>query len=235
MAQEMGQDRWAGVWDDISSGGPQRWRAVDEESEKVSFAHIEASQPAYLQGAVPTVFCPLAGDDKFAAYAFRQGWNVRTLEWVSKAVERMRAQIGPESEWTRETVGDHLLWRHTSGRAVLYEGDMFTTVDALVGAVDVVYDKDSFGALQINDRPSFVSKVGAYVKPGGIIYSEVKYKDTERDRGPPFHLDREAMESTFASHFSYEKELGELYPLKGGGLRANWKQTGHILRRTQSP
>ena len=142
----------------------------------------------------------------------------------------MRLQFGGEDEWSREELDTKLVqWTHSSRRVTIFEGDLFSLVAELKGSIDAVYDKDSFGALEKEDRPKYVDTVSYYLKHGGIVYTEVKYKEAEEERqkGPPFHLKKDDLiqPDNFGKGFEYKKDLGELYKIS----MPNSKQTGHIL------
>ena len=87
------------------------------------------------------------------------------MDVVPDALRAMRAQFGGGVEdWTsssEDANGDdagsnhQVVWRHVSGRATLIEGDILTKRPELSRYFDAVYDKDSFGALQLDMRPKF--------------------------------------------------------------------------------
>ena len=116
------------------------------------------------------ILCPLAGDDPFVHYAWSQGHDVTAIDIVPDALASMRSQFGDggkkdvadRDDWTVEEVSDKndssKVWKHKSGRATLYEGDVLMKRPELVQSFDVIYDKDSFGALTLDMR----SKVSCY-------------------------------------------------------------------------
>ena len=117
------------------------------------------------------ILCPLAGDDPFVHYAWSQGHDVTAIDIVPDALASMRSQFGDggkkdvadRDDWTVEEVSDKndssKVWKHKSGRATLYEGDVLMKRPELVQSFDVIYDKDSFGALTLDMR----SKVSCYI------------------------------------------------------------------------
>ena len=116
------------------------------------------------------ILCPLAGDDPFVHYAWSQGHDVTAIDIVPDALASMRSQFGDggkkdvvdKDDWSVEEVSDKndssKVWKHESGRATLYEGDVLMKRPELVQSFDVIYDKDSFGALTLDMR----SKVSCY-------------------------------------------------------------------------
>eukprot|EP00579_Thalassiosira_antarctica_P000233 CAMPEP_0201867028 /NCGR_PEP_ID=MMETSP0902-20130614/1426_1 /ASSEMBLY_ACC=CAM_ASM_000551 /TAXON_ID=420261 /ORGANISM="Thalassiosira antarctica, Strain CCMP982" /LENGTH=224 /DNA_ID=CAMNT_0048392129 /DNA_START=76 /DNA_END=750 /DNA_ORIENTATION=- len=218
---------WKDTWADILDGGHPRWKVDDLDAKKVALAHIvEHGSP---DGPMH-ILCPLAGDDSFVHYAWSQGHHVTAIDIVPDALKAMRIQFGGMEDWSSEsTKGSELVWKHKSGRATLFEGDMLMKRPELMRSFDAIYDKDSFGALQLGMRPKFCERLSEFAKEGGTVYIEVKNKESGNKSGPPFHVEKEdLMEPTaFGAWFEHVSSLGEVYPLKMQGM----KQTGHILRR----
>lgn len=230
---------WSDTWSDILSGGNPRWKVTGEDCHTKALAHFQE----YVKGdpADISVLCPLAGDDPFVYLLFTKGYSVTTIDLVPAAVEEMKKQFqsgnGSESgpslaqEWTREEKENTVIWKHGSGRATLMVGDALQKRPGLVNQFDAVYDKDSFGALPMQLRNAFCSRIAEYVKQGGIIYLECKLKDDHEkviSIGPPFSLKEEdLMEKTsYGDAFDYVQGLGEIYNIQMAG-----QQTGHILKR----
>lgn len=156
------------------------------------------------------------------------------------AVEAMKVQFGRSpDDWSKmepDDEGDNsVYWSHASGRATLVVGDAFQHRLAWVNRFDAVYDKDSFGALGAQMRKGFCTRMGEYVKSGGMVYLECKLKDNHeevKDRGPPYSLTKEElMDSTsYGSTFDHVKDLGSVYDLPPP-MGSTMKQIGHILKR----
>lgn len=225
---------WSDTWNDITNGGNPRWKVNDLSSKQIALGHItkHASDPTSLD-----ILCPLAGDDQFVHYAWTQGHRVTAIDLVPVAVEKMRRQFSTDDDcWSKEEQdNDMVVWKHKSGTATLYQGSIFTPLPELKERFDAVYDKDSFGALDMNMRTNFCKLITTYVKPtNGVLYTEVKFKDniTRRNQGPPFHVEKKDLmqPEAFGNTFEYVCSLGEVYKLSMPGM----KQTGHILRRLAS-
>jgi len=203
-----------------------------------------------------SILCPLAGDDPFVVHAWKEGHSVTSIDMVPDAVAAMRRQFSSmtgrdlehgtddveqeEDNWelivtqSQHPEQEHQsitkIWKHKSGRATLYEGDMLERRIELENQFDAVYDKDSFGALDPDMRAAFCERVAHYIKDCGIVYTEVKFKSSDqRDVGPPFHLEKPDLmkEEYFGRNFDYVSSLGELYEISMAGMQ----QHGHILRR----
>lgn len=234
---------WSQTWDDILAGGSPRWKVDSKQAKQVALDHITRHA---AKGTAATadddddqalnIFCPLAGDDLFVYQAWSQGHAVTAVDLVSAAVAAMRAQFGPDEEWTSSSSSSStdgmVVWKHKSGRATLYQGDALKKLNELQGTFDAVYDKDSFGALDISMRETFCERLADYTKQGGIVYVEVKNKPEGPGRlqGPPFHLEKKDLleESNFGRYFEHVEELGEVYTLSS---MPGIKQMGHVLKR----
>lgn len=252
---------WNSTWRDILNGGPTRWKVDDLAIKRQALTHILHHHAATTTTTATTtatatttqdieplhIFCPLAGDDPFVALAWKEGHSVTSIDMVPEAVALMRQQFSDMNEDTKNIDEDWemvsqvnpptKIWKHKSGRATLYEGDVLEHRPELDNQFDAVYDKDSFGALDVDMRSAFCTRVSSYLKPDGILYTEVKFKlpdNPERAFGPPFHLEKEDLmqPSNFGSNFEYMASLGELYKIKN---MPNIQQHGHILRRLARP
>jgi len=223
---------WTKTWANILEGGPTRWKVDSVKAKETALGFVSE----YTKTAGPLkILCPLAGDDYFVPHAWKQGHDVTAIELVPAAVEAMRRKFGgTESDWTKSQGGDDsstVIWKHTSGRATLYQGDMLAKRPELNAKFDAIYDKDSFGALDLNMRQPFCQRLSDFTRDGGIVYIEVKNKQGGRSSGPPFHVETEdLMKATnFGKDFEHTAALGEVYPLDMSGM----SQTGHILKRSE--
>ena len=220
---------WKNTWQDILSGGAKRWKVDDISAKQIALGHI--LQHTQTNNRQPLkILCPLAGDDLFVHYAWSQGHDVTAIDLVPEALEAMRHQFGDVNDWSSADTEEGLVWTHTSGRASLYEGDMMMKRGSLVNCFDAIYDKDSFGALPMDLRSKFCERLSDYVKDNGTLYIEVKNKESNRDQGPPFHVEKQDLmeESNFGTCFQHVVSLGEVYKLDSTHTST---QTGHVLRR----
>merc|ERR1719329_43586 len=218
---------WSETWKDILDGGNKRWKVDDMAAKNIALKHItdHTSSSSTLK-----ILCPLAGDDPFVFYAWSEGHDVTAIDLVPEALAVLRTQFGSTDSWTSEPKEDQgLIWKHESGRVTLYEGDMLKKRSELENQFDAIYDKDSFGALTKDLRPAFCERLSDYAKDEATLYIEVKNRDSGRDQGPPFHVEKgDLMESTsFGPFFIHVASLGKLYSLPFPGMQ----QTGHILKR----
>ena len=226
---------WAKTWESILQGGPTRWKVDNLEIKKRAMARIaEYVASVSKEETKPLkILCPLAGDDPFIQTAWSEGHDVTAIDLVPAAVGVMRQQFGgSEKDWTVESQDSSAstVWKHKSGRVTLYAGDMLQKRPELNGKFDVIYDKDSFGALLLELRQPYCQRLSEYCKPHAIVYTEVKNKAGGKESGgPPFHVEKDdLLEATsFGTHFEHVISFGEIYPLDLPGI----KQMGHILKR----
>ena len=239
---------WGGSWADIEAGGGTRWIISDLGPKLIALDHIlkyvttsSDNNNGDDDGTDKlNILCPLVGSDLFYHYAWSLGHTVTGIDLIPLALERMRKQFGPdESDWTQEEdeVNGMVIWKHKSGKATLYQGDVFKPLEDLSDSFDVLYDKDSFGAIPKHKRSEFCDRVTEYLKDGGIVYTEVKFKDDDhpgRFDGPPFHLDKDELmdKANFGKSFEYLESLGEVYEFYKGPSKA--KQTGHVMKRIKT-
>ena len=222
---------WSQTWDDILSGGNTRWKVTDKKSKQIALGHIlDYTKDNVSSGKPLDILCPLSGDDAFVHYAWSCGHQVTAMEMVPSAVAAMKEQFpGNWKEEASSTPKGMTLWKHESDRAEIYQGDVFLKVPGLRSKFDAVYDKDSFGALDPSMRKAFVQRLADYLRPDGLVYTEVKFKKSaDRSVGPPFHVEKSDLVEVFETNnlFQYESSLGEVYKIGSPMM----KQTGHVLR-----
>jgi Thiopurine S-methyltransferase (TPMT) len=232
---------WHQTWKNILvEGGSKRWKVDDRNIKKLALTTIQKyAQQTPAKSSKLSILCPLAGDDQFVHEAWQQGHSVTSIDLVPEAVDAMRKQFGTDGPgddtdtWTKETQqpSNTVVWKHSSGRATLYVGDMLQDRSELSKKFDAVYDKDSFGALDKDMRSKYCERLAQFLKDDGIVYTEVKYKSdpAARESGPPCHVEKEDLmePSSFGTSFEYVEGLGDIYDLGMPGM----SQTGHILRR----
>ena len=221
---------WNDTWDDILQGGSPRWKVDNMEAKAIALRHIQDYSAGIEQ---LSIFCPLVGDDPFVYHAYQQGHSVTAADLVPAALEALRNQFDDGgSKWTSKEESDKVVWTHESGRVTLYESDILIPRPELNAKFDVVYDKDSFGALDKSMRKPFCQILADYTKDGGIVYTEVKNKPVDhpgRNAGPPYHVEKEdLMEAgNFGTFFQHVVALGKVYDIPIPGFT----QTAHVLKR----
>lgn len=192
-----------------------------------------------------SILCPLAGDDLFVVNAWKHGHKVTAIDFVSEAIEAMKTTFGNDlHEWKKrdntelDKNSNIVKWTSNDNKITLYQANMLQPIPDLLIAddaaaqsnkFDVVYDKDSFGALEKNMRNEYCQRITDYTRPGSILYCEVKNRENEdKLMGPPFHITKQDLIEHF-SEFEHVAELGEIYPLPSS--MSGMKQMGHIMKR----
>mmetsp|Transcript_27440 Transcript_27440/g.38615 ORF Transcript_27440/g.38615 Transcript_27440/m.38615 type:complete len:276 (+) Transcript_27440:147-974(+) len=207
-----------------------------------SASSSSSSSSSLLSSPGLRIFCPLAGDDPFVKYAWDQGHDVTALDLVPAAIEAMKSQF--DGTWEKQEqshdndAGDStgtIIWTHESGRATLYQGDIFIERKELFNKFHAIYDKDSFGALEKSMRPTYCDLIAKYVdvdSGAGIVYIEAKIKANdhpERFTGPAYHVDHDDLmeSSSFGKNFEYVISVGKVYEIP----LPKMIETGHVLKR----
>lgn len=242
---------WSDTWSDILSGGNKRWKVTNSECHEKAYSHfhryVHKGKHEPPSETPTSVLCPLAGDDPFVHLLFQKGYSVTTIDLVPAAVEAMKSQFDLDGDsdgdgdggettstftWEKVTSdnGD-TIWKHNSGRATFIVGDALQKRADLVHSFDAVYDKDSFGALDKQNREPFCKRMAEFIKPNGIVYLECKLRDNHEESkhmGPPFSLTKEdlMMTSNYGAEFNYVESIGPVYKLD-----FPMKQMGHVLKK----
>ena len=225
---------WSDTWNDIAEGGPQRWKVTDSKSHEAALSHMERYLPKDGDGNIisSNILCPLAGDDPMVHLLWDRGHSVTAIDLVPLALERMRKSF--DGAWTQEESNGIVVWKHESGRATQYEGDVMKPLPELLGTMDAVYDKDSFGALSIEGRQPYCARIAEYTKKeNAFVYLECKLSDNHNDvtklNGPPYSLKKEDLMDPrwYGGSFDHAESLGSVYPVSMPGSM----QSGHVFRR----
>ena len=162
---------------------------------------------------VVVVVVVLSNDLVFIIIVFSFFFFFSFLFIIKPALERLKKQFGEEEDQWEETTtpGGGKKFTYKKGRLTIYQGDMFVIIDNLVGGVDVVVDKDAFGALPKEMRENYVNIITKYLKKGGVMVSETKKKNIDVEKGPPFHLLEEDMKKEWERKGEKEGEGGLVY------------------------
>ena len=159
---------------------------------------------------------PLSGDAVFVSYAHQQGdfEQITAVEWSAVALAKIKERLGGEKENVSLINSEFYDWH------AQYSGEKF----------DLVFDKDAFGFMSASNRAQYCEAVSSLVSDGGFIYLETKFKEENRNLGPPFHVDTELILSSW-KQFRLVKELG----VQPADYRKNkMVQMGYLLRKQRS-
>ena len=110
-------------------------------------------------------------------------------------------------------------WVADNGRVRLWQADMFEERSSELGQIDVVHDKDSFGAIDPSLRDQYVALVRKYCKPGATVLLEAKQGPKMPNPGPPFTVTEEQVKEIWGKYgFELLDYKLDLYPFPGEGV-----------------
>lgn len=229
---------WEETWQDMAKGGPLRWKLPESIG-------CHATSLTYLEtkGYLPkggSVFVPFSGDSEFCTHAYNNGYTVIANDYVAYPIECMLTKLKDSTKFdSKPLLSDPSFKVHTSAdkRFVAWQCKLSNMRDELKDKplqVDVVYDKDAFGAGPIDGRPCYVKTVLSCLKPGGLVMLEVKdkAKDGDETSGPPFHITRAQVEHYWCGETGPCEILdysSSFYALPKN--TADWKQQMFLLRK----
>jgi len=228
---------WFEKWSNIAAGGIAGWKDGEHLlNHKVAYEFL-ATHNVPLSPAPRTILVPLCGDSLFVPFAFSRGHRVVAIDLVPVAIQALQKRFPKDTQFsplapaptpdskvqvtTTTATGDAAEFQPEGGAgaaaATLIAGDFLVPLPKEVlakGSVDVVFDKDSFGALGPNERARYVPRVREYLKPGGFVLLECKWKDTNRDAGPPYHVSQEMVKAEWVdAGFEVVGHQESFYPL----------------------
>eukprot|EP01062_Namystynia_karyoxenos_P029038 TRINITY_DN21890_c0_g2_i1.p2 TRINITY_DN21890_c0_g2~~TRINITY_DN21890_c0_g2_i1.p2 ORF type:complete len:266 (+),score=72.06 TRINITY_DN21890_c0_g2_i1:94-798(+) len=209
---------WKATWDDIISGGSQRWKDGEREHCRMT---LELLRTRFGADVGPLrVLVPLSGDTPLCVHLWQAGHTVTAMELIPEACAALRATF--PGEWTERTEGPWTIWELAAGRMQIWQGSIFDAAAALEGQHDVVVDKDSWGAVGRDTLPDYTRLVAGYLRPGGWVYLEAIQKDDPAARlsGPPWHTETAPLADSWKPRdVTLVEELGEPYTLTVPGMR----------------
>ena len=83
-----------------------------------------------------------------------------------------------------------------AGAAIhVLEADVLKSLD--IASVDVLYDKDAFGALEPEDRDAYAAQMSRYARAGSTLLIAGKHRTHNVDAGPPYNLPQSLIEKTW--------------------------------------
>jgi len=227
-------DKWENNWQNIKEKEALLWKSSEKcEFWKASYAFLAKHK---LVDGTQSILVPLCGDCAFIPYAMNQGHPVVGCESVATAVEMLKNRIN-NAKFTKSDCAKGLAWKTVSGSEKKSEKSngsltIFNTdiLDLPVpkASFDLIYDKDSLGAIPIKMREEYLNVVNATLRPGGHILLEVKLKDDgDANAGPPFHLAIVKVLELYGNRFELVDYIKDIYD----SGKAEWKQQAFILQK----
>jgi len=149
-----------------------------------------------------TFLFPLCGKTLDMLWVYKQGHKVVGVEGVVAPVEQFFAEseISVEKEWSSDVEG----WIFTSAdaRIRIIACDLFKVTPQVVGAVDCVFDRGSYVAIEKEDRKKYIELMYSLYSPNARHLMVTHEYDWTKHNGPPRHVDRKEVPDFY-------KEIGE--------------------------
>jgi thiopurine S-methyltransferase len=165
------------------------------------------------------VFVPLCGKSLDLLWLKGQGHPIAGVELSPIALESFCLENGVPAR--RRALADFDVYE--AGSFDLFRGDFFKLTHAVLGTVDAVYDRAALISWAPPLRPAYVNKLASLTRAGTqTLLISVEYPEAQMS-GPPFPLDRKAIDDLYARHHAVEllgsHEILDLEPrLRARGL-----------------
>merc|ERR1719319_202979 len=177
------------------------------------------------------IFVPLSGDCLFIPHAIWKGHTIVANELTEIAVKELRKHF-PKAKFEESELKPKGTL-HKSEKLNIHQCSIFD-VDIPKESFDIIYDKDSLGALPPSTRENYLKTVLPLLKPGGYVHLEVKSKkvgDEEPDMatGPPFHFTKDLVAKLY-SGFKLVEYTASIYNTG----HPTWKQQCFMLQKPKA-
>eukprot|EP00095_Tigriopus_kingsejongensis_P003121 maker-scaffold366_size194251-snap-gene-0.21 protein:Tk03121 transcript:maker-scaffold366_size194251-snap-gene-0.21-mRNA-1 annotation:"thiopurine s-methyltransferase-like" len=151
-----------------------------------------------------TIFLPLCGKSGDLIFLYREGHSVIGLEGVPYVVESFFKEN--KLEYSKEVVPaiDGFKYQTPDGRLKIYACDIFKMRPDVIGSVDTIFDRGSFEAILVEDRPRYLDLMAKILAPKfRIILNGYEY-DNSVFKGPPRHVDHKVIEEMYGKFSQVE-------------------------------
>jgi len=212
---------WSGAWATIPENEPAKWKDGEAQKTFELVYSLLVDQGALKEPAA--IFVPLCGDGKFLQHAHSKGNTVTGCDLVPLAIDRLKRQFQSSFTEHKDALGSH---EYESERVRLVCGNILKV--QVREKVDLIYDKDAFGAIPIAMRSAYLDKIVEMCQHGTYVFLEVKFKLTDQEKGPPFHFSRADIETYYGERgFVLVSYNPSVYPLANFG---SMNQQGFLFR-----
>jgi thiopurine S-methyltransferase len=197
-----------------------RWRTAQIGFHQAAVdRHLKVYWPLLKLPANSPVFVPLCGKSLDLMWLRSLGHAVTGVELSTVALQAFCMEQGIPAR--RRVLADFDVYEAEDFR--LYCGDFFKLTPALLGSVAGVYDRAALISWTPAARKSYVQQLASLTSPGTQVLLIAVEFPPEQMKGPPFPLDRDAIEKLYAGNYAVEElgrhEILELEPrLKARGL-----------------
>ncbi|HXP64648.1 MAG TPA: thiopurine S-methyltransferase [Steroidobacteraceae bacterium] len=197
-----------------------RWRAAQIGFHQAATdRHLMAYWPNLKLPASSSVFVPLCGKSLDLLWLNARGHSVAGVELSPIALESFCMEHGIPAR--RRVLADFDVYE--AERLALFRGDFFNLTRKLLGNVSAVYDRAALISWAPPLRSAYVDHMASLTDAGTqTLLISVEYPPAQMS-GPPFPLDRAAIDELYAEHHSIEllgsHEILDLEPrLRARGL-----------------
>ena len=197
-----------------------RWRAAQIGFHQAATdRHLMAYWPNLKLPASSSVFVPLCGKSLDLLWLNARGHSVAGVELSPIALESFCMEHGIPAR--RRVLADFDVYE--AERLALFRGDFFKLTRKLLGNVSAVYDRAALISWAPPLRSAYVDHMASLTDAGTqTLLISVEYPPAQMS-GPPFPLDRAAIDELYAEHHSIEllgsHEILDLEPrLRARGL-----------------
>eukprot|EP00010_Vexillifera_abyssalis_P002060 CAMPEP_0201552230 /NCGR_PEP_ID=MMETSP0173_2-20130828/14569_1 /ASSEMBLY_ACC=CAM_ASM_000268 /TAXON_ID=218659 /ORGANISM="Vexillifera sp., Strain DIVA3 564/2" /LENGTH=236 /DNA_ID=CAMNT_0047962673 /DNA_START=79 /DNA_END=786 /DNA_ORIENTATION=- len=215
----ISSSRWNKAWSDLIESGDLKWKK--SENQLVESVYPQLLKDKALEKNAHILF-PCSGDCILIPFLYTQdeyNFSVVALELIPSAVDALKKRFPAKTEFTKEKHSWGMLHTSTDQRAKIYQVDLIKQdLASFMDKFDLIFDKDSFGAMTLDDREAYAKNMLSLMKPQSKYYFEVKHKPADSEtgkvdtkQGPPFHVTNEIIETYFGKDLKLSKDYQELY------------------------
>jgi len=122
------------------------------------------------------------------------------------------------------------IWKSTNNRVTIYQCSVLHSSLAadLTGCIDLIYDKDAFGAIPLNIRENYLNQLDSLLKSSAYILLQVKDKRHGDARaGPPFHFSPALIDAYWGTDDNESEEEKEKMALVEGIRPLGYTRLGY--------
>jgi SAM-dependent methyltransferase len=164
---------------------PEFWNErFDQRFTPWDQAGVPDAFQAFVAGRAPcNVLIPGCGSAYEALWLAQAGWPVKAIDFSPSAVAAARTQLGDHAD-------------------VVEQADFFAYQPPF--PVDWVYERAFLCALPPDRWPDYAVRMAALLRPGALLGGFFFLGATPK--GPPFGIDREALDALLSPHFELVAE-----------------------------
>lgn len=166
------------------------------------------------------VLVPLCGKSVDMLWLMQQGMNVVGVELSEEACKQFFKENALDFVIEKNETG-FTVYRHPS--ITLFAGDFFSLAKAMLGKIDLVYDRAALIALPLELRKKYVGHIKTIIETSTQQLLITTFYDQNTMEGPPFSVSFEEVQSLYGKdevEILFEKVFTDIAPhLYAKGLR----------------